>query len=86
MEKVARLSFLERYGSSNIQLKNSDNDVMYKYIALCITTNVFYIFFQVTGKFSIRLVPSQTPDKVDNLVKSYLEKLHKESGSANILK
>lgn len=40
---------------------------------------------EVIGKFSIRLVPSQTPDKIDALVKEYLEKLHKESGSANTL-
>jgi len=40
---------------------------------------------EVIGKFSIRLVPSQTPDKIDALVKDYLEKLHKESGSANVL-
>lgn len=41
---------------------------------------------EVIGKFSIRLVPSQTPDQVNKLVEDYCEKMHKESGSANILK
>jgi len=44
-----------------------------------------YNYFKIIGKFSIRLVPSQTPEAIDALVKDYLEKLHKESGSANTL-
>ncbi|PIK55056.1 putative cytosolic non-specific dipeptidase [Apostichopus japonicus] len=38
---------------------------------------------KVVGKFSIRLVPDQTPDEVIALVKSYLNDTHKKSGSPN---
>lgn len=40
---------------------------------------------EVIGKFSIRLVPSQTPKAVNKLVENYLIKCHEESGSPNIL-
>lgn len=38
---------------------------------------------KVLGKFSIRIVPNMEPDKVDDLVVAYLEKLWKERGSPN---
>ena len=38
---------------------------------------------KVTGKFSIRIVPHQTPDAVEHLVRHYCEKVHAESGSPN---
>lgn len=41
---------------------------------------------KVTGKFSIRLVPDQEPEKIKKLVYAYIEKLHKESGSPNAMK
>ncbi|XP_002164672.1 cytosolic non-specific dipeptidase isoform X1 [Hydra vulgaris] len=40
---------------------------------------------KVIGKFSIRLVPDQTPEKIADLVKAYCEKIHKESQSPNKL-
>lgn len=40
---------------------------------------------KVIGKFSIRLVPYQTPQPVEVLVRNYCEKVHRESGSANKL-
>ncbi|CAI9725218.1 cytosolic non-specific dipeptidase-like [Octopus vulgaris] len=40
---------------------------------------------KVTGKFSIRIVPNQTPDEVTKLAKSYLENCHKTRGSPNKL-
>ena len=40
----------------------------------------------VIGKFSIRIVPNMKPEQVKKLVLAYLEKLHKESGSPNIMK
>ncbi len=42
--------------------------------------------FFVPGKFSIRIVPNQTPDEVEAKVKSYLEKRWKERGSVNKMK
>ena len=36
---------------------------------------------EVIGKFSLRIVPSQTPDDIKAKVTDYLMKLHKESGS-----
>jgi len=41
---------------------------------------------KVTGKFSIRIVPHQTPDSIKHLVRNYCEKVHRESGSPNKLK
>lgn len=41
---------------------------------------------KVIGKFSIRLVPDQDPDKIKDLVVDYLTKLHKERGSPNEVK
>jgi len=38
---------------------------------------------KVIGKFSIRLVPNQTPDKVEKLVNSYMEAKWKERNSQN---
>jgi len=40
----------------------------------------------VIGKFSIRLVPNMTPDKVEKQVCEYLTEKHKERGSPNPLK
>lgn len=42
--------------------------------------------WKVTGKFSIRLVPSQTPEHVEKCVVDYLNQKHKERGSPNKLK
>lgn len=41
---------------------------------------------KVIGKFSIRLVPNMTPDKVEKQVCEYLTEKHKERGSPNPLK
>ncbi|XP_052801693.1 cytosolic non-specific dipeptidase-like isoform X1 [Mya arenaria] len=41
---------------------------------------------KVIGKFSIRLVPDMTPDRVEQLVRTYVEQLHKERGSPNIMR
>jgi len=41
---------------------------------------------KVTGKFSLRLVPPQTPESVNPLVTSYLEEEFKKLKSKNILK
>ena len=41
---------------------------------------------KVTGKFSIRIVPHQTPDAIEHLVRHYCHKVHEESGSPNVLK
>lgn len=41
---------------------------------------------KVVGKFSIRIVPNQTPEKVEKIVVSYLEKKWAERGSTNIMK
>lgn len=41
---------------------------------------------KVIGKFSIRIVPHQTPEKTEKLVVSYLEKKWKERGSSNKMK
>ena len=35
------------------------------------------------GKFSIRIVPNQTPEEVEGLVKAYLDKKWAERGSKN---
>jgi nonspecific dipeptidase len=40
----------------------------------------------VIGKFSIRLVPDQDPAEIDPLVQNYIERLHKERGTPNVLK
>jgi len=36
---------------------------------------------EVIGKFSLRIVPSQTPDEIEKKVKGYIMDLHKQSGS-----
>jgi len=41
---------------------------------------------KVTGKFSIRIVPNQTPEEVEKVVKEYLTKKWAERGSSNQLK
>jgi len=41
---------------------------------------------KVIGKFSVRLVPYQTPDAIEVLVENFCNKVHKESGSPNKLK
>ncbi|KAI8781280.1 cytosolic non-specific dipeptidase [Biomphalaria glabrata] len=38
---------------------------------------------KVIGKFSLRLVPHQTPDKIEELVKAHVNKVHAERGSPN---
>jgi len=38
---------------------------------------------KVIGKFSIRLVPDQEPDKIEACVKAHIEKKHAERGSPN---
>lgn len=38
---------------------------------------------KVSGKFSIRLVPDQTPDKVNQLVNDYLNKMWEQRESPN---
>ena len=40
---------------------------------------------QVIGKFSLRLVPSQTPEQIEKCVTEYINKLHADSGSKNEL-
>lgn len=40
---------------------------------------------KVIGKFSIRLVPHQTPEPIEVLVRNYCHKVHRESGSPNKL-
>lgn len=41
---------------------------------------------KVTGKFSVRIVPNQTPDEVSKLVVAHLNKVHAASGSPNNMK
>jgi len=41
---------------------------------------------KVIGKFSIRLVPNMEPPAVEKLVTDHLQKVHKDSGSPNIVK
>ena len=41
---------------------------------------------KVTGKFSIRIVPNQTPEKVEEIVLKYLNKKWEERGSSNSMK
>ena len=41
---------------------------------------------KVVGKFSIRLVPDMDPALVTKQVTSFLEKIHKDSGSPNTIK
>ncbi|KAG8239107.1 hypothetical protein J437_LFUL018804 [Ladona fulva] len=41
---------------------------------------------RVVGKFSIRIVPDMSPEKVESCVVSYLEKVFKERGSCNKMK
>ena len=41
---------------------------------------------QVVGKFSLRIVPSQTPADIEKHVTDYIMKLHAESGSKNEIK
>lgn len=41
---------------------------------------------KVIGKFSIRIVPNQEPDKIEQLVVAYLEKKWQERGSHNKMK
>lgn len=38
---------------------------------------------KVTGKFSIRIVPDQTPESVTKRVVSYLDKMWEKRGSPN---
>lgn len=38
---------------------------------------------EVIGKFSLRIVPSQTPDEIKQKVTDYIMDLHKQSGSCN---
>ena len=38
------------------------------------------------GKFSIRIVPNQTPEEIEKLVIKHCESVHKDSGSPNQLK
>ena len=40
---------------------------------------------KVSGKFSIRLVPNQTPDKTNQLVNDYLNKMWKLRESPNMM-
>ena len=44
---------------------------------------MFHIFSFSTGKFSIRIVPNQTPDFVERTVRQYLDKKWTERGSSN---
>ena len=41
---------------------------------------------KVIGKFSIRLVPDMQPSEVEKLVCDYVNKLHKDHGSPNIMR
>lgn len=41
---------------------------------------------KVLGKFSLRIVPNQTPEKVEKIVLSYLQKKWDERGSTNKMK
>jgi len=41
---------------------------------------------KVIGKFSIRIVPDQTPDKLEKLVVSFLNKKWAERASSNTMK
>lgn len=41
---------------------------------------------KVIGKFSIRIVPNQTPEKVEQVVVAYLNKQWKVRGSTNKMK
>ena len=41
---------------------------------------------KVTGKFSVRIVPNQTPDMVEKIVLDYLEKKWAERESPNSMK
>ena len=41
---------------------------------------------KVIGKFSIRIVPNQTPEKTEKYVVDYLEQKWKEYGSPNKMK
>jgi len=41
---------------------------------------------KVIGKFSIRIVPDQTPDKLEKLVVSYLNQKWAERASSNTMK
>ncbi|KFM80630.1 Cytosolic non-specific dipeptidase, partial [Stegodyphus mimosarum] len=40
---------------------------------------------KVTGKFSIRIVPNQEPEKIEKLIIDYLNKVHETRGSPNKL-
>ena len=41
------------------------------------------VFSQVIGKFSIRIVPNQTPEEVESLTLKYLERRWKERKTPN---
>lgn len=41
---------------------------------------------KVIGKFSIRLVPDQQPEKIEELVRAHLTKVHNERGTPNTMK
>ncbi|CAG5115314.1 unnamed protein product [Candidula unifasciata] len=41
---------------------------------------------KVIGKFSIRLVPHQTPAEIERLVKQHIENVYKQTGSPNRVK
>lgn len=41
---------------------------------------------KVIGKFSIRIVPNQTPEEINAKVKAYVEEVHKSRGSPNTVR
>ena len=41
---------------------------------------------KVIGKFSIRLVPDQTPEQIEKQVRDHIDKEHKKRGSPNTVK
>ena len=45
-----------------------------------------HIPFQVIGKFSIRIVPDQTPAEIEKLVVAHCKEVHKKTGSPNDIK
>ena len=46
---------------------------------------IYFYYYKVTGKFSIRLVPKQDPAHIGQLVIAHLEKVHLQRGSPNVL-
>ena len=45
--------------------------------------DIWQLFILTLGKFSVRIVPDQTPDYVESVVKKYLEKQWAKRGSTN---